>query len=207
MGASCSRIACRHDRRSPEGNVSRRTSRLTDSGRAPDVDEGLARRGRRAVGRCVRGLPRGAAGGTGRGGVRLPIGSANSWARDPASREDGQQRLPILNVDQSRTVVVIKRSLSPGFAGIPNPLFAADNALMLFGDGKAGGARSDCRRQGRGLTPRIPIPPLGRSIAGYRYIPWDEFTGTSVRVAAASDARRFAHHCAVGLAQRPIMPV
>ena len=32
--------------------------------------------------------------------------------------------------------MVIKRSLSPGFAGIPNPLFAADNALMLFGDGR-----------------------------------------------------------------------
>jgi len=31
---------------------------------------------------------------------------------------------------------VIKRSLSPGFAGIPNPLFAAENSLMLFGDGK-----------------------------------------------------------------------
>jgi NAD(P) transhydrogenase subunit beta len=44
--------------------------------------------------------------------------------------------MPILNVDKSRTVVVIKRSLSPGFAGIPNPLFAADNTLMLFGDGK-----------------------------------------------------------------------
>ena len=44
--------------------------------------------------------------------------------------------MPILNVDQSRTVVIIKRSLSPGFAGIPNPLFAADNALMFFGDGK-----------------------------------------------------------------------
>lgn len=44
--------------------------------------------------------------------------------------------MPILNVDQARTVVVIKRSLSPGFAGIPNPLFAADNTLMLFGDGK-----------------------------------------------------------------------
>ncbi len=44
--------------------------------------------------------------------------------------------MPILNVDQARTVVVIKRSLSPGFAGIPNPLFAADNAVMLFGDGK-----------------------------------------------------------------------
>ncbi len=44
--------------------------------------------------------------------------------------------MPILDVDKSRTVVVIKRSLSPGFAGIPNPLFAADNTLMLFGDGK-----------------------------------------------------------------------
>ncbi|MFH1268158.1 MAG: NAD(P)(+) transhydrogenase (Re/Si-specific) subunit beta, partial [Planctomycetota bacterium] len=36
----------------------------------------------------------------------------------------------------ARTVVVIKRSLSPGFAGIPNPLFALDNTLMYFGDGK-----------------------------------------------------------------------
>jgi NAD(P) transhydrogenase subunit beta len=44
--------------------------------------------------------------------------------------------MPILNVDDARTVVVIKRSLSPGFAGIANPLFASDNTLMLFGDGK-----------------------------------------------------------------------
>ena len=44
--------------------------------------------------------------------------------------------MPILDVDKSRTVVVIKRSLAPGFAGIPNPLFAADNTLMLFSDGK-----------------------------------------------------------------------
>ena len=44
--------------------------------------------------------------------------------------------MPILNVDRARTVIVIKRSLSPGFAGIPNPLFAADNCLMLFGDAK-----------------------------------------------------------------------
>lgn len=44
--------------------------------------------------------------------------------------------MPIIDVDKARTVVVIKRSLSPGFAKIPNPLFAADNALMLFGDGK-----------------------------------------------------------------------
>ncbi len=44
--------------------------------------------------------------------------------------------MPILDVDRSKTVIVIKRSLSPGFAGIPNPLFIAENALMFFGDGK-----------------------------------------------------------------------
>jgi len=44
--------------------------------------------------------------------------------------------MPILDVDKARTVVVVKRSLSPGFAGIPNPLFAMDNTLMYFADGK-----------------------------------------------------------------------
>ena len=44
--------------------------------------------------------------------------------------------MPILDVDQARTVAIIKRSLSPGFAGIPNPLFAADNTLMLFADAR-----------------------------------------------------------------------
>ena len=52
---------------------------------------------------------------------------------DPSSPIAG---MPIIDVDKARTVVVVKRSLSPGFAGIPNPLFAADNCLMLFGDGK-----------------------------------------------------------------------
>ncbi len=59
----------------------------------------------------------------------------NPLARDSAGTPISG--MPILNVDQARTVVVIKRSLSPGFAGIKNPLFAADNTLMLFGDGKA----------------------------------------------------------------------
>jgi NAD(P) transhydrogenase subunit beta len=69
--------------------------------------------------------------------VVLVIGAndvVNPMARtDPTSPIAG---MPILNVDQAKTVVVIKRSLSPGFAGIPNPLFAADNCLMFFGDGK-----------------------------------------------------------------------
>jgi len=69
--------------------------------------------------------------------VVLVIGAndvVNPVARtDPSSPIAG---MPILDVDKARTVVVIKRSLSPGFAGIPNPLFAADNTLMYFGDGK-----------------------------------------------------------------------
>ena len=44
--------------------------------------------------------------------------------------------MPIINADKARTCVVIKRSLSPGFAGIPNALFAAENTLMLYADGK-----------------------------------------------------------------------
>jgi H+-translocating NAD(P) transhydrogenase subunit beta len=44
--------------------------------------------------------------------------------------------MPIINADKARTVIVIKRSLSPGFAGIPNPLFANENTLMYFADGQ-----------------------------------------------------------------------
>jgi NAD(P) transhydrogenase subunit beta len=69
--------------------------------------------------------------------VALVIG-ANDVVNPAARSDEGSPiyGMPILNVDKSQTVIVIKRSLSPGFAGIPNPLFANDNTLMLFGDGK-----------------------------------------------------------------------
>ena len=58
---------------------------------------------------------------------------------NPVARTDPQSPIagmPIIDVDKARTVIVIKRSLSPGFAGIPNPLFALDNTLMFFSDGR-----------------------------------------------------------------------
>ncbi|MEE8466164.1 MAG: NAD(P)(+) transhydrogenase (Re/Si-specific) subunit beta [Dehalococcoidia bacterium] len=59
---------------------------------------------------------------------------------NPLAREEDPSipiaGMPILNVDEARSVIVIKRTLSPGFAGIANPLFAAENTLMLFGDAK-----------------------------------------------------------------------
>jgi NAD(P) transhydrogenase subunit beta len=57
----------------------------------------------------------------------------NPVTREPQSPIAG---MPIIDADKARTVIIVKRSLSPGFAGIPNPLFAADNALMYFNDGK-----------------------------------------------------------------------
>jgi NAD(P) transhydrogenase subunit beta len=71
--------------------------------------------------------------------VAIVIGAndvVNPLARtNPSSPIAG---MPILNVDKARSIIVIKRSLSPGFAGIANPLFAADNTLMLFADAKKG---------------------------------------------------------------------
>src|SRR3984893_17329244 len=65
--------------------------------------------------------------------VALVIG-ANDVTNPAAPTDAG---MPILDVDKARTVMVIKRSMSPGFAGIDNPLYYLDQTLMLFGDAKS----------------------------------------------------------------------
>ncbi len=70
--------------------------------------------------------------------VALVIG-ANDVV-NPAARTDTSSPIygmPILNVDHARSVIVMKRSMNPGFAGIENALFYGDHTYMLFGDAKA----------------------------------------------------------------------
>jgi NAD(P) transhydrogenase subunit beta len=74
----------------------------------------------------------------GRTDVVLVIG-ANDVVNPDARNNAGSPiyGMPILNVDQAQAVVVLKRSMNPGFAGIENPLFLNPKTLMLFGDAKA----------------------------------------------------------------------
>ncbi len=84
--------------------------------------------------------------------------------------------MPILNVDDAQTVVVLKRSMNPGFAGIENPLFYNPKTVMLFGDAKASivqlaqdveSLAGRCSSRGcdgrpRGTTTVPPNPPTRR---------------------------------------------
>jgi NAD(P) transhydrogenase subunit beta len=70
--------------------------------------------------------------------VSLVIGAND--VTNPAARSNESSPIygmPILDVDKSHAVIVLKRSMNPGFAGIENELYYAENTSMLFGDAKS----------------------------------------------------------------------
>jgi NAD(P) transhydrogenase subunit beta len=74
----------------------------------------------------------------GRTDVSLVIGANDVTNPDARLKADSPiYGMPILNVDESKQVIVLKRSMASGFAGIENPLFYNEKTQMLFGDAKA----------------------------------------------------------------------
>ena len=69
--------------------------------------------------------------------VALVIGANDTTNPAARSGEGPLAGMPIIDADKARTVVIIKRSLSVGYAGVDNDLFYMDKTMMLFGDGKA----------------------------------------------------------------------
>ena len=91
---------------------------------------------------------------------------------NPAARHDKSSPIfgmPIIDADKAKACIAIKRSMNPGFAGIDNELYYADNTLMVFGDAKGvlGDVVARSRERGDRLTKAVSTsnyqPPTPKS--------------------------------------------